>query len=493
MIERIQSESALELLVHQFGDRLAAIERHLETLARAVAAPAHVEQGQQAGQARDAEEADPAAQTERYVPATLSRIDGQPRARQRVALAQLALDRSLAGAHRESVLDVVERAWSDGTLLDGPSEADAWPLLASALLCVDELERAVDICEAAHEARHTASSSDARAAAVYCRAWTAYHQGRIAAALATAQAGLQDAPVAARVAIAACRLAQGNLDEAERALSSVEDPHPIDLPVLLDVRAQLRLAQMRPHDALADAREAGRRSAGASGVVAWRSTAALALLALGERERARALAEEELEIARERGLTRVIVRNLRVLAFAAEGRRTLDLLTEAANAGGTAARLEHINALVDLGAAVRRANQRIAARGPLRQGLEVALSGGAVALARRARDELAATGARPRRAMLSGVEALTPSERRVAGLAADGLTTRQIAHALFVTPKTVEFHLRHVYRKLDIPSSREALALAVAAVQPDNLAPARKQSGTSTNRDLRDHRRGSRR
>jgi DNA-binding CsgD family transcriptional regulator len=88
---------------------------------------------------------------------------------------------------------------------------------------------------------------------------------------------------------------------------------------------------------------------------------------------------------------------------------------------------------------------------------------------------------------------LTPSERRVAGLAADGLTTRQIAHALFVTPKTVEFHLRHVYRKLDIPSSREALARAVAPVQPDNLAPARKQSAISSNRDLRDHRRRGRR
>ena len=66
--------------------------------------------------------------------------------------------------------------------------------------------------------------------------------------------------------------------------------------------------------------------------------------------------------------------------------------------------------------------------------------------------------------MLSGIQALTPSERRVADLAAGGLTTRQIAQVLFVTPKTVEFHLRHVYRKLDIPSSRADLTRALSAV-----------------------------
>jgi DNA-binding CsgD family transcriptional regulator len=456
MIERTQSEFALEALVHQLGDRMAAIERHLEALARAVAAP---------------------EQAERYVPATLSRIDGRPSPRQRIALAQLALDKSLTGAHRESVLDVAERAWADGALLDGPSQADAWPLLAGALLFVDELERATEITEAAQEARRIPSSSGGRAAAVYCRAWSAYHQGRIAAALEIAETGLEDAPVAARVAIAACHLAEGKLDDAERALSAIADPLPIDVPALLDVRAQLRLAQRRSDDALADALEAGGHSSGGSSVIAWRSTAALALLALGKRDRARTLAEEELELARERGIVRTIVRDLRVLAFAAQGRRTVDLLIEAVNAAADApSRLEHVHALIDLGAAIRRSNQRIAARAPLRQGLELALGCGAPALAQRAREELAATGARPRRVMLSGLEALTPSERRVADLAVRGLTTRQIAQTLFVTPKTVEFHLRHVYRKLDIPSSREALARAITPVQPDNLAAARKQS-----------------
>ncbi len=76
--------------------------------------------------------------------------------------------------------------------------------------------------------------------------------------------------------------------------------------------------------------------------------------------------------------------------------------------------------------------------------------GGITALAKRARDELTATGARPRRAMLSDVEALTPSEPRVADFAARALTTRQIAEPLFVTPKAIEYHIRRIYQKLDI-------------------------------------------
>jgi DNA-binding CsgD family transcriptional regulator len=63
--------------------------------------------------------------------------------------------------------------------------------------------------------------------------------------------------------------------------------------------------------------------------------------------------------------------------------------------------------------------------------------------------------------MLTGLESLTPSERRVADVAAKGLTTRQIAETLFVSPKTVEFHLRHIYQKLDI-ASRGELAKLIA-------------------------------
>jgi DNA-binding CsgD family transcriptional regulator len=389
----------------------------------------------------------------------------------RTAAAQTALRKSLADGHRESVLDLAEFAWGDGALLESDEDAGAWPAVAGSLLFVDELERAVEVAQAA------AGSAPAMGppGAARWQGWSLYHQGRITAALAVAEAARaahRGDPVAHGL-IAGCRLAQGRLDEAQAALSRFSAGvglEEIDGPVLLDLRAQLRLAQLRPTDALADALEAGRLTRGpwgvmGPGVVAWRSTAAMARLALGESRRARALAEEELELARQRGLTRVMIRDLRVLAFAAKGARVVDLLSEAVRIGRTAPpRLEYINALVDLGAATRRANQRTAARHPLRKGLELAERNGAGALARRAREELAATGARSRQVMLSGIRALTPSERRVADLAAGGLTTRQIAQVLFVTPKTVEFHLRHVYRKLDIPSSRADLARALSGV-----------------------------
>ena len=74
--------------------------------------------------------------------------------------------------------------------------------------------------------------------------------------------------------------------------------------------------------------------------------------------------------------------------------------------------------------------------------------------------ELAACGARPRRTALRGPAALTPSERRVAEMAATGMRTRDIAQALFVTPKTVEKHISGAYDKLGV-RSREALAGAL--------------------------------
>lgn len=389
----------------------------------------------------------------------------------RAVAAHMALRKSLADGHRESVLDLAQLAWGEGALLESDGDADAWPAVAASLLFVDELELAIEVAQAATGSEAAAGPPGAARS----QAWSLYHQGRITAALAVAEAAraADRGDRAARGVIAACRLAQGRLEEAEAALPMVPTGagiDEVDTVILLDLRAQLRVAQLRPADALADALAAGRVARRGSsgpvgpGVVAWRSTAALARLALGEIQRARALAEEELGLARERGLTRVVIRDLRVLASAAKGKRRLDLLAEAVRIGRSASpRLEYANALVDLGAATRRANQRTAARHPLRTGLEFAEREGAAALARRAREELGATGARSRRVVLSGTQALTPSERRVADLAAGGLTTRQIAQVLFVTPKTVEFHLRHVYRKLDIPSSRADLARALSS------------------------------
>ena len=80
---------------------------------------------------------------------------------------------------------------------------------------------------------------------------------------------------------------------------------------------------------------------------------------------------------------------------------------------------------------------------------------GASALAEHVRSELYATGARPRTTALDGVESLTERELRVATLASEGQTNRDIAQTLYVTPKTVEVHLSNAYRKLGIGSRRE--------------------------------------
>ncbi|MGZ6725543.1 MAG: helix-turn-helix domain-containing protein [Solirubrobacteraceae bacterium] len=90
-------------------------------------------------------------------------------------------------------------------------------------------------------------------------------------------------------------------------------------------------------------------------------------------------------------------------------------------------------------------------------------------LARRAREELRAAGVRPRRSALSGPDALTAAEHRVAELAANGHGNRAIAERLYVTQRTVETHLTHAFQKLNI-SSRAELAAALepqaARVEP---------------------------
>jgi DNA-binding NarL/FixJ family response regulator len=132
---------------------------------------------------------------------------------------------------------------------------------------------------------------------------------------------------------------------------------------------------------------------------------------------------------------------------------------------GSPAKLEHARARAELGGALRRANRRSQAREHLRRAAELATICGAQPLAERCERELLATGARPRRIALTGVASLTPSERRVAEMAAGGPTNREIAQALFVTQRTVEVHLTSIYKKLAI-GSRAQLASALAGTHP---------------------------
>jgi tetratricopeptide (TPR) repeat protein len=160
----------------------------------------------------------------------------------------------------------------------------------------------------------------------------------------------------------------------------------------------------------------------------WRSQAALALHRLGRDGDARELATEELELAKRWGAPRTVGVALHALGLVEGGHAGEQLMREAVEVlSWSPARLEHARALVDLGAALRRANDRSEARARLREGIELALRCGATPLVEHANQELAATGARRRTILLSGLDALTASERRVAQLAAEGLSNRKVS------------------------------------------------------------------
>jgi DNA-binding CsgD family transcriptional regulator len=109
---------------------------------------------------------------------------------------------------------------------------------------------------------------------------------------------------------------------------------------------------------------------------------------------------------------------------------------------------------------LRRRNRRTEAREILREALDVASRVGAARIAEQAETELRATGARPRRVVLTGVDSLTASELRIAELAGQGLTNREIAQTLFVTARTVEGHLTSIFRKLRVTRNELGPVLA---------------------------------
>ena len=114
------------------------------------------------------------------------------------------------------------------------------------------------------------------------------------------------------------------------------------------------------------------------------------------------------------------------------------------------------------GGRLRRARKRTLAREQLRAAAAIFEHLGAQPWAQQANAELAATGETARRRDVSTLDELTPQELRIARLLADGMTTKEAAAAIFVSPKTVEYHLGHVYQKLGINSRNELVAAVTA-------------------------------
>ncbi|HEY8582510.1 MAG TPA: AAA family ATPase [Capillimicrobium sp.] len=384
-----------------------------------------------------------------------------------------------------SVATIARRAFRGGRLLEDTSIEDLPAYQAVyALVMADALDEAQEAVDRMVAAGRVQGSAIAFGASSGLRAWVRQRRGFVADAAADgaqsfatlAQLGpleFQQAMsfVGVRATVEAL-VERGELDAAQQTLVDTGfDGDILDLVPLnrvLYARGVLRLAQGRADEGLADLRELGARDA-AGGVVApgepWRTAAATALAAAGERDEARALLDEQLELARAAELGWAQGGALRALAgLADDPDERVALLTEAvALLEGSQARLAEAHAQADLGVALRAVDREDDARGPLQIALRLAGEADAPPLARRAHAELEASGARPRRLAASGVADLSPAERRVADMAAEGLTNKEIAEALFLTAKTVENHLGRIYVKLGIHSRGELTALLAVA------------------------------
>lgn len=388
---------------------------------------------------------------------------------ERVLLANLAYDALVIGATADEAVALASRALAGGRLLDDRLYFDHH-VATWALEFADDLHAAQRAADAAIEAIGRRGSAGELIFGLTVRGVILLRSGRLADAEAdvrsaldrAAETDMDPAVVPLTYALWIDLLTdQGRLEEAQRAVGacgfSPQDPASPVRAFYFHARGRLHAAAGRPADAIEDFRVAGRmmrdQSVDHPGFYPWRSS--LALLLAPDDGEARALVDEELALAREWGARRPLGAALRAAGLL-RGPEGLQLLEESvAILEESPAVLERARSLIDLGAALRRTKRRSDARDPLRRGLDLAHRCGARPLEQRAAEELAATGARPRRAVLTGVDALTASELRVARMAAQGLSNREIAQTLFVSMATVDKHLGSAYRKLDVNSRRD--------------------------------------
>jgi DNA-binding CsgD family transcriptional regulator len=398
-----------------------------------------------------------------------------------VVWASLAFDSAAHGEPAERGTELARRARA--ALPDAIAPPADWILLmamAASIFC-EAFEQGERICAQLIADARRRGTALPLAGAIGLRSLLNVRRGRIddteadaAFALRLAQEvhGTDVFVTLARSSGGLAALDRGATPEELRALlGAMAGDRPDFLPfsTLQVTRGVILLELGEPAAALTELLAAGRTLAewtSGPGAAAWRPPAALALQRLGEDDEARAHAARELELARAFGAPRALGVALRTVALVAGGDPRPGLREAIAVLERGDAPLELARTLVELGAAERRARRPVDSREPLRRAAELALRCGAHAVARRAREELLAGGARPRRIALSGAEALTPSERRIAQLAAGGRTNREIAQELYVTEKTVEGHLSRTYDKLGIRSRTglaDALGVAAAA------------------------------
>jgi DNA-binding CsgD family transcriptional regulator len=381
-------------------------------------------------------------------------------------LAQLASELVTAGEPAAQVREVACAA-AQGISGDACYGITAGTVV-TALIRIDELDLAAPHIDTAMRHARRAGSRIGIGFASHWRAMLHYCRGALNEAVAAAEETLEVCragwdvclpwivPLLARV-----HIERGDLAAAAETLRLCAGSREQGLTgaLLLEARGHLALARGQAAEALASLETAGSLGSPAlpPTMLPWRSAAALAATQLGQRQRAADLAQAELEQARRIGARHVLGGALRVAGLISGGPTGLTLLAEAVTVlERSSAALERARALTDLGTAYRQAGQSTAGRQILHRACQLTQELGSAPLAERARAELRAAGGRRRSASgTAGPDALTPTERRVAQLAIDGLGNSEIAKTLYVSPKTIEWHLGHIYQKLAIRSRRQ--------------------------------------
>lgn len=397
-------------------------------------------------------------------------LDGAARS----LLATAALHICITGQPHDEALALLARATeAPGFIAVEGSDSNALYSISGAQAISGRPDLAAKLLgEAIDDARRRGSLT-AYATASYCRIYANYLLGRIGEAVADAEAALAaheqgwNQYLTPSIGFAALALIEHDeLDRAEQLLDRVDPASSPGDPMMapaLWARGNLLVARGNSAAAIEDYTTWGQIWPVPNPAVycQWRTALAIALIRSGgDREQARELAAEEVVLARRFNEPRAVAIGLRGLGIATGGGEGIELLEQSvALLAPLQAGLDHCRSLLALGIQRRLQRDAVGSRETLRAALEVAQRHDLRRLQAWGEQELRVSGGRPRRRSLSGRDSLTPAELRVAAMAAEGMTNRQIAEALFVTRKAVSYHLGNVYRKLGSSSREELPAL----------------------------------
>lgn len=366
---------------------------------------------------------------------------------------------------------------TDGRLaLDAGELAWPWATIYHAVAYLSDAERYGEVERILARARKAMSEAGAPTALARLARDIAINElrrGRIEGALAEAEIAREFAELAPRVlayadVVQAEALAwSGRADESENLLTAAEEIAAGEWSVRLWVAhvRGMRLLWENSPEAAAQFRLAEELTL-AAGIgepsqTPWQAHALAAHVAAGQLEDARRVIAwlERGESELPRRWPRIAAALGRALVADAEGESEIaEDRFRAALALHRQAELplQRVEALLAYGSFLRRAGQSVRSRSPLADALQTAESLGAVVLADEARRELSLARGRRRRRDADREE-LTAAERRVADLAAEGLSNAEIARALYLSVNTVQTHLKHIYAKLGIRSRRELM------------------------------------